>query len=216
MIDIPARDLTGNKFGRLTVLYRVSDSIAPSGYKTVIWRCRCDCGNEVIVRGKCLTGGVSKSCGCFAKELMSQRTSKHNGFGTRLYSVWNSMRQRCNNPKHHAYQNYGGRGISICNAWNDFAVFRDWALSTGYAEDAARGKFTLDRIDVDGNYTPENCRWADMRTQTNNRRETVHVTYMSETHPLTEWANITGIKYHTLWSRYKRGLSPEMILSPID
>lgn len=181
-----------------------------------MWQCRCDCGKEVTIRSKCLTRGVSKSCGCLAKELASKRASKHNGFGTRLYAVWNSMRQRCNNPKHHAYQNYGGRGIAICHEWDDFSAFRNWALSAGYDEDAKRGKFTLDRIDVNGGYTPDNCRWADMSVQSNNRRETVYVSYDGETHTLTEWANITGIKYCTLWSRYKRGFTPEAILRPVS
>lgn len=210
------KDLTGKRFGRLTVLYRSQDNIAPSGYKTVMWQCKCDCGKDVIVRGKCLSDGTTKSCGCFAKELMSQRMSKHSGFGTRLYAVWNSMRQRCNNPKNRAYPNYGGRGVSICDEWDDFAAFRDWALLAGYDENAKRGKFTLDRIDVDGNYTPENCRWADMSIQTNNRRETVYITYEDETHALTDWAKITGIKYHTLWRRYKKGLEPQKIFSPVD
>lgn len=180
-----------------------------------MWRCLCDCGKEVTIRGKCLTSGVSKSCGCLSKESVSTRMSKHMGFGTRLYAVWNSMRQRCNNTRHYAYQNYGGRGISICTEWDDFSVFRDWAISTGYDEKAKRGTLTIDRIDVNGNYTPENCRWVNMRTQTNNRRETVRISYNGEDRPLTEWADIVGVKYCTLWKRYKKGLAPEEILRPI-
>lgn len=153
-----------------------------------------------------------KSCGCLAKELLSQRRRKHGGFGTRLYNIWNSMRQRCNNPKHQAYTNYGGRGISICNQWNDFAAFRSWALSTGYDSDAERGLCTLDRINPNGNYCPDNCRWTNMRFQTNNRRETIFITYKNITLPLTAWADVTGIKYTTLWRRYKRGLPAEKIL----
>lgn len=181
-----------------------------------MWRCKCDCGNTVVVRGKCLSQGVTKSCGCLAKELLAQRASKHHGFGTRLYAVWNSMRQRCNNKNHHAYCNYGARGISICKEWNDYSNFRDWAESVGYDENAERGQFTLDRIDVNGSYSPENCRFVDMRIQTNNRRETIWIDFRGEHRPLAEWADITGIKYQTLWRRYKKGLhSPEDLFKPI-
>lgn len=125
------------------------------------------------------------------------------------------MRQRCNNPKSKSYKNYGGRGISICSEWDDFAIFRTWAIENGYNESAPRGQCTLDRIDVNGNYCPENCQWSDMKHQVNNRRETVWIEYNGEEHPLTEWADITGIKYCTLWARYKRGWSTERLLKKI-
>lgn len=211
-----ARDLTGEKFGRLTVLRRVPDNVSSSGYKTVMWECRCDCGNEIVVRGKCLTSGVTRSCGCLAKELMSKRATKHSGFGTRLYAVWNSMRQRCNNPNNRAYKNYGGRGISVCGQWDDFAAFREWAIQSGYKEDAERGELTLDRIDTNGDYCPGNCRWTDMSTQTNNRRESILIPYNGVTKPLTEWAAITGIQYCTLWKRYKKGLGGESLFASVN
>lgn len=179
-----------------------------------MWECLCDCGRLVVVRGKCLTQGVTKSCGCFQREEISARASRHGGFGSRLYAVWDSMRQRCNNPNNKAYRNYGGRGISICDEWNDFALFREWAYSTGYDEEAPRGALTLDRIDVDGNYSPDNCRWSTMKTQSNNRRATVYLEYNHERKPLSEWASVTGIGYTTLWRRYRRGIAPDEILKP--
>lgn len=203
------------KFGRLTPIYRDKDRVQPSGYKEVMWRCVCDCGNEVSVRSKLLLQGITKSCGCLVKERMSKKASKHHGFGTRLYSIWDSMRQRCNNPNCSAYKNYGGRGISICDEWDDFAVFREWALANGYDELAERGTYTLDRIDVNGDYAPDNCRWVNFRTQSNNKRDTIYVEYDGMSMPLSYWAETTGIKYCTLFARYKRGWSPERILSPI-
>lgn len=206
-------NLIGNVYGRLTVLSAAPDRITPSGYHTIMWRCECECGNTVIVRAKCLTQGVTRSCGCLQREELGKRAAKHNGVGTRLYAVWNSMRQRCNNPKHSAYHNYGGRGIQICQEWDDFAVFRAWAFENGYDDSAPRGTYTLDRISTDQPYSPSNCRWVDMRTQTNNRRVTVFIEHDGQRRPLTEWADITGIPYATLWKRYSRGLTPEQILS---
>ena len=198
-------DLTGRRFGRWLVVSRAPDNVTACGYHHIMWNCICDCGTEKIVRGKSLRYGISKSCGCLQKEELADRASKHHGFGTRLYAVWNSMRQRCNNPKHHAYQNYGGRGIKICDEWNDYAAFREWAYANGYRDDAERGELTLDRIDVDNGYSPSNCRFVDMKTQAENRRDSIIVTHNGESHPLTVWAEITGQDYTTLWQRYKRG-----------
>ena len=201
------RDLTGQKFGRWFVVKRAPDQITQRGYHNIMWKCICECGTEKSVRGKTLLNGDSKSCGCLQRELLAQRVIKHNGFGTRLYAIWNSMRQRCNNPNHHAYDNYGGRGIKICVEWDDYSVFRDWALENGYDENASRGEFTLDRIDVDKGYSPENCRWANMKEQADNRRDSIVVTYDGETHPLTVWAELLDINYPTLWKQYKQGKS---------
>lgn len=208
-----AKDLSGCKFGRLTVQKRAEDKISASGYRTVMWDCKCECGNNVTVRGKCLTQGITRSCGCLAKDLMLDRSWKHHGYGTRLYNIWNSMRQRCNNPKNRAYHNYGGRGIKICQEWNDFNLFRKWALDNGYNETANRGICTLDRKNVNDNYSPNNCRWVDMKEQSNNKRNTIFLSLNGESHPLTEWAKITNIKYDTLWHRYKYGWDAKRILT---
>ena len=206
-------DMVGKRFGRLVVVSRAPDRVTESGYHTVMMNCKCDCGNSKIVRSKCLTSGITSSCGCFAKESMSKRASKHNGYGTKLYAIWNSMRQRCYNPNNHAFNNYGARGISVCSEWDDFNVFRSWALKTGYSEVAKRGCCTLDRIDVNKSYSPDNCRWADMRAQSNNRRMTIFISANGQTHSISEWSNILGIKYQTLWRRYKSGWSSEKIIN---
>lgn len=206
------RNLIGEQFGRWTVIDSAPDKVTASGYHNIMWRCRCKCGTIKEVRGKSLLYGDSTSCGCFAKENMSNATSKHHGFGTRLYNVWDSMRQRCRNPRNHAYRHYGGRGISICKEWNDFSNFRMWAMANGYDADAEFGKCTIDRIDCNGDYSPTNCRWTDVRTQANNKRDSIWLEYKGKHLPLTKWAEIVGLDYTTLWKRYKLGKTPEQIL----
>lgn len=202
-----SRDLTGMRFGRWTVLEKVLKENIPNACHDSAWVCLCECGTKKIVRGVTLLNGQSQSCGCLQKEQLSKRASKHHGFGTRLYTIWNSMRQRCNNPRCHAYKNYGGRGIGICHEWDDYVAFKDWAILNGYDESAPRGEYTLDRKDVNGDYCPDNCRWANVREQSNNKRNTLVVEHGGEIHSLSEWADILGIKYCTLWKRYKRGAS---------
>ena len=123
----------------------------------------------------------------------------------RLYTVWRIMRSRCNCVTDKDYKKYGGRGISVCEAWNNYATFRAWAYAHGYVENAPKGQCTLERIDVDGNYCPENCRWATMKEQANNRRNNVRIEYQGETHTLREWAEMLKIPYSTLQTRHKRG-----------
>lgn len=155
------RDLSGQRFGMLTVKRRVENK--QNG--KVLYRCQCDCGNTIDVCYGSLVSGDRKCCGC-----VDLRT-KHGQCNTRLYGVWRSMKDRCLNPRCHAYKDYGGRGISICEEWkNDFVAFQKWATESGYNNAAQRGECTLDRINNDGNYEPTNCRWVDMRVQSNNRR----------------------------------------------
>jgi len=203
-------NLLERTFGRLTVIASAEDRRGKT-----MWKCRCECGNVVVVRATCLKSGETKSCGCYQKECASDRAAKHKGFGTRLYTVWNSMRQRCNNPNNHAFHNYGGRGIKICEEWDDFGKFRDWAIKTGYDDSALQGECTLDRIDNDGPYSPSNCRWVSMREQSSNKRGTPHLCYNGEVHTLMEWADITGIKYQTIHKRYSKGWPAEAVLKPV-
>lgn len=156
-------DLTGQRFGRLVV-----KALADKGRKNVSakWECICDCGNTLIVSASSLRTGNTRSCGCLHRDAnQSGHNTRHGDCYTRLYTIWRSMRQRCGNPKNMDYKSYGGRGILVCDEWKDYTAFKRWALSNGYADN-----LSIDRINVDGNYEPGNCRWADAKTQANNRR----------------------------------------------
>lgn len=167
-------DRTGQHFGRLTVISRASDYVAPNGDHHVMWLCQCSCGNTTIVDTGALVKGHTKSCGCLHRENLSRGNKTHGGCHDRLYKVYYNMKNRCLNANSQDYKYYGGRGITICNEWlKDYVAFRQWAYSSGYDKDAEHGKCTLDRIDVNGNYEPNNCRWVDMATQCRNRRNVI-------------------------------------------
>ena len=155
-------NLTGNRFGRLVVIERQGRIGAHAA-----WRCACDCGNEAIVRGDHLRHGKTHSCRCLEKEMRDNGEIHliHGGRNTRIYEIWTGMRKRCTNPNDHAFHNYGGRGISVCPEWADFAVFREWANANGYSD-----KLSIDRVNNDGNYEPSNCKWSTAKEQANNRR----------------------------------------------
>lgn len=154
-------NLIGQRFGRLVVVAEAE----PGKGRRRRWRCQCDCGGETITSTYHLTHEQTKSCGCLTAERARERHLRHGGKGTRLYNIWKNMRQRCNNPKNPDFTLYGARGVTVCEEWDDFAVFRDWAESHGY-----RDELTLDRIEPDGNYEPSNCRWATWREQRLNQR----------------------------------------------
>ena len=162
-------DLTGQRFGRLTVIERAGKDYIGQA----MWRCRCDCGNVTVVAGGNLRTGNTKSCGCYGHELTigGYRSRTHGGTcdggkRTRLYRIWRAMKTRCYNLNAQNYKDYGGRGITICPEWlHDFVAFRDWALSHGYRDD-----LSIDRIDNDKGYSPDNCRWATAKEQRANQR----------------------------------------------
>lgn len=162
------KDLTGQRFGRLMVLYRQASD--RQGLAT--WFCQCDCGRTCVVAGSALRKGNTNSCGCLHDEVAREHRTTHGKSGTRLYAVWKAMIQRCCNPSDKNYGRYGGRGITVCGEWrNDFHVFYDWAVANGYDENAPIGKCTIDRIDNEKGYSPDNCRWVDMKAQRHNRSD---------------------------------------------
>lgn len=200
MSNFNFKDITGERYGRLTVLSREGKN----GSGSITWRCKCDCGKEVVISGKALRRGEAKSCGCTRNEKIAavgKKNATHGERHTKLYSQWSSMKARCSNPAHNRYELYGGRGIAVCAEWaNNFEAFRDWAIANGY-----RDGLTIDRKDTDGPYSPENCRWATQKEQQNNRRNNRRITYGGKSQTLQQWAEERGIKRQTIQTRLSRG-----------
>ena len=196
-------ELRGKRFGYLSV---IDYSHTHNGH--AYWLCVCDCGGYALVRGSHLKSGNTTTCGCRLGRIT------HGESGSRLYAIWNNMKKRCQNPKDREYPRYGGRGIKVCDEWlNDFQAFHDWAMANGYDEMAPRGQCTIDRINNDGNYCPENCRWATAKEQANNTRRTRFIEFDGERHSVTEWARRLGINQSTLSMRInKYGWSAEKAL----
>lgn len=186
-------DLSGQRFGRLTVLGRAGSN----KYNYATWLCICDCGKKTIVAGKSLRTGNTKSCGCLVVDDARAKNEKyiktHGKTNTRLFRVWSSMKTRCDNPNATSYSDYGGRGITVCDEWEkDFESFYKWAMEQGYDPTAKRGEHTIDRIDSNKGYSPENCRLANSVQQANNRRSTRFITVDGDKRSLSEWARYYG------------------------
>ncbi len=199
-------DLTGQRFGRLVAIERSTNS--KSGKAR--WRCECDCGNNIVVFSTSLVRGLTHSCGCLNSEVASVRFSTHRLSESRLYETWSGMKKRCYNSNSKSFHAYGGRGIEVCTEWrNDFQKFYEWSMSHGYTDE-----LTIDRIDVNGNYCPDNCRWADKLTQANNCRTNHYLTFNGKTQSIAEWARELGVTDSLLRQRLlKLGWSVERALT---
>lgn len=199
-------DLAGVRMGNLV-------AIRPAGYsdknKNVMWVCRCDCGNEITVRAWHYLHGGMYSCGC-SRATGVKKTRNDYGenrkHAKRLLGIWEAMKTRCyKNNGSYLYSRYGGRGIKVCDEWLDsFMNFFDWAMNNGYEEN-----LTIDRVDVDGDYEPNNCRWATRSEQSNNTTTNRNITYKGETRTLAEWSRILDVPYGRLRARLKYGWSIE-------
>lgn len=196
-------DLTGKRFERLVVLGR-----AELNRKRIHWRCLCDCGKEVIISGSNLVTGNSKSCGCWHDEVSKKRiielSFKHGEHKTRLYHIWRGMKYRCKSTESIKRKTYKDRGITVCEEWSDYNVFREWALSNGYADN-----LTIDRIDNGKGYSPDNCRWATAKEQSDNRRNTIR--YYGKT--ISELESITGIPGYIIRQRVNAGWDIEKAIN---
>lgn len=196
------KDITGMQFNDWTVIAEYGRN--KSGGATFL--CRCVCGTERVVDGRSVRTGTSKGCGCkrSAKVLEASKkvTVKHGGRGERLYGVWIGIKERCNNPNSKFYSRYGGRGIKMCDEWNaSYKAFREWAIRHGYDSNAAKYECTIDRIDNNAGYSPENCAWVTQKRQCNNRSSNHLVTFNGTSHTLSRWSEITGIRKDTLRRR---------------
>lgn len=188
-------DLTGQRFGRLTIKNRVENS----KFGHAQWLCKCDCGSIIIAETGHLKSGHTQSCGCYKKERIIICNTKHSKSGSRLYGIYHGIKKRCYNKNSVSYRYYGGRGISMCDNWlKDFQAFYDWAVENGYSDN-----LTIDRIDVNGDYEPSNCRWVDVISQANNKRDNVFITMDGISMTIAQWSRKTGVDHREISRRYK-------------
>lgn len=200
------KDLTGNKYGKLTVIKRDDSRKSRKAY----WICQCDCGNIKSVRSDSLQGGNIRSCGCLKAEQdkinlkESEVKKKTQKFGRpfgklRIHEIWANMKSRCYNKSDKRYSDYGGRGIYVCDEWkNDFFAFYSWSMENGYSD-----SLTIDRINNDDGYKPDNCRWITVREQANNRRSNINITIGNVTKTLKQWCEVFGVPYSRVYRRYE-------------
>lgn len=207
------KDLTGKAFGKLTVLYATDKRICGR----VVWHCRCSCkdATEVDVSSKELLNGDTKSCGCLHREITIKRNFVHGNSKDRIYRIWKSMKIRCEYPNTDIYKYYGARGIKICDRWHNFAAFKEdmYKSYQEHVEKYGEKDTTIDRIDVNGDYEPSNCRWATLSQQARNTR-CLSIEYNGVTHTLHDWQDICGIDMNTLRDRYTKGLPLEDVFYP--
>lgn len=197
-------DLTGQKFGRLTVI-RLSNK---KQKKILLWECECDCGGLNTTTAAALKTGNTLSCGCVKKDLLIKRNTKHGFSNTRIYEIWQGMIKRCTNPNCLAYPYYGGRGITVCDRWLNFIYFYEDTID-GYADDLSLDRFP----NTDGNYEQTNFRWATDEQQANNKTDNRVVEFNGEKLTISEWASKIGLQYRTVISRLNNGWDIEKALT---
>lgn len=205
-------DLRGERFGRLVVLRQAS----PDKSGRARWECRCDCGKTTIAAAVRLKRGLSNSCGCLRLDKVKASSITHGITRQKddkpripkIYQTWANIKTRCTNPKTPYYDRYGGRGIKVCDEWmNDFQSFYDWAIANGYQEG-----LQIDRIDNDGDYTLENCRWVTKEVNANNKRNNLVLEQNGKRHTAAEWSRITGISQKAIYTRIKAGKTQDEVL----
>lgn len=206
-LTVPTHPNTKNLTGRVFTYLTVLGVIDFDAKHRPIWICRCKCGNLVRAITNALTSGNTKSCKCWQKEQASRTKTTHGHAKTPEYVAWKTMRARCNRQTVQSFSNYGGRGIQVCDRWNDFALFIEdmgWRPSPNH---------TVERRDNDGNYTPENCYWASRTVQSRNKRTTLRIAYQGKTQPLAQWCEELKYPYGLIYHRLHRGWSPERAFS---
>lgn len=198
------KDLSGQRFGLLTVVERAGK--AKNG--NMLWKCQCDCGNTTIVHSTSLVQGSTMSCGCYHRARTVETKYKHGETKTRLYRIWSGMFSRCYTTRPKFVASYVSRNIAVCDEWKDYEAFRNWAISNGYRND-----LTIDRINVNGNYEPSNCRWVSQKVQQNNRSNNHLLTFNGRTQTLSQWADELGMRAMALQHRIARGWTVEQALT---
>lgn len=207
------KDLTGQKFGRLTVIRHLERFERKNS--TYAWLCECECGKQIQTCASKLQSGHTKSCGCMKAERIGNLNKKYKYSNKRLYGVYKAMLDRCYDSKNPMYKHYGGKGVTVCDEWkNDYDAFAAWAFSSGYDKDAKFQECTIDRIKLNGNYEPSNCRWVTNKKQQQNTSRCRFYEHNGEVHNIAEWAEILGINYKILYRDLAdRGLSlPQAML----
>ena len=189
------KDITGQRFGRLIALKHIGFA----SNHVALWKCKCDCGKMIVARECNLHSGITKSCGCLQIERTKKANSKHGKTNTRLYNIWSKMKERCCNPTRKAYKNYGKKGVSVCDEWlNDFQKFHDWAIVSGYKDN-----LTIDRINSDGNYEPNNCRWITLSENVRQKYKSDFITVGDKSLTIHDWAQRLNLSQYALRNRYK-------------
>ncbi len=211
-------ELTGQVFGRLTVVketsptYRLGglDKIRNKRYpsRTRMWICVCECGTEIVRKQSDLTSGHTSSCGCLHTDMLKKRLTKHGNRANPAYTVWKGIRNRCNNSNEPAYKYYGGRGITVCERWDSFALFLQ------DMDERPSLEHSIDRIDTNGNYEPTNCRWATMEEQGDNKRNNHNLTFQGKTQSAAKWSRELNIPVNRIYARIRIGLPTHLVLWP--